>query len=231
MSLLSKIEILASRLQGSDEARTWILQHADYANDWCCLIWPFGRIQSGYAAVGRDALAVHRVMCEYRNGPPPTPKHQAAHSCGRGKDGCVNPMHLSWKTNSENQLERYQHSGPTKRAKLTPSQVDEIMALKGRARIADIAKQFGVSDSNIRGIHAGHLWKDTSTRLVRVFTEDEVRLIRSVPASVKNARQFASELNCNMNAIHRIRGGKSYKWVPESDDPTTEHPATEGQGK
>lgn len=33
-------------------------------------------------------------MCELVYGKPPMPKHQAAHNCGKGNLGCINPKHL-----------------------------------------------------------------------------------------------------------------------------------------
>jgi hypothetical protein len=220
------MESLLPRLGGSSPTKDWIRKHLDYSDDWC-LIWPFSRSQAGYATFGVKATAVHRLMCEYRNGPPPTPKHQACHSCGRGKDGCVNPKHVSWKTNAENQIERYQHSGLTKRAKLTPDQVEEIRALKGKMPVGDIARTYGVTPLNIHRIHAGKLWHKTSTLITRTFSPEEVMLIRSTPWQVKSAGQFAKEFGVNRAAIDRIRTGKTYKWVPmpQSAQPGTELPS------
>lgn len=48
-------------------------------------------------------------MCQKAHGDPPSPKHDAAHSCGRGHEGCVNPNHLSWKTKKQNQADRITH--------------------------------------------------------------------------------------------------------------------------
>lgn len=75
-----------------------------------CLTWPFGR-SSGYGKIhltGGQYL-VSRVVCETVNGPPPTARHEAAHSCGKGHEGCVNPRHLSWKTPAENWADKYAH--------------------------------------------------------------------------------------------------------------------------
>lgn len=76
-----------------------------------CLIWPFARDGHGYARIKRDGRPqiVCRIVCETRNGPPPTPDHQAAHICGKGKAGCVNPKHLAWKTQSENEADKFIH--------------------------------------------------------------------------------------------------------------------------
>lgn len=45
---------------------------------------------------------LERHMCKLKNGDPPTPDHEAAHSCGNGKHGCINPNHLRWATDAEN---------------------------------------------------------------------------------------------------------------------------------
>jgi len=130
----------------------WLTDHVGYrGND--CLPWPFcrdgrvGRGQLGYR--GRNWWA-HRLMCVLAHGEPPTPKHQAAHTCGKGHFGCVNPRHLSWKTNSENQLDRAKNGNALRnphgpRGALTPAQQAEIVALKGKMPQTAIAAKFGVS--------------------------------------------------------------------------------------
>jgi|SRR5580700_477015 hypothetical protein len=117
-----------------------------------------------YGRVGknRKILWAHRVMCELVNGPCP-PDHEAAHSCGRGKFGCVHPKHLSWKTRTHNQLDRAQHGTKSlgyykHRPKLTPDKVREIRDMKGTKTQREIATQFGVTDATIRDIYAGKSW-------------------------------------------------------------------------
>lgn len=77
-----------------------------------CIPWPFHRKINGYGEVskrdGRTGLA-HRRVCEGVNGPPPAPGMVAAHSCGNGHLGCVNPRHLRWATYSENLLDSVKH--------------------------------------------------------------------------------------------------------------------------
>lgn len=118
-----------------------------------CLPWPFskdGRVGRGSLTYRGKNYWAHRLMCEMAHGAPPTPKHQAAHNCGKGHYGCVNPRHLEWKTNSENQIDRAKNgnalrntNGP--RSVLTPAQQAEIVALKGRMTQVAIAAKFGVS--------------------------------------------------------------------------------------
>jgi len=214
-------EILLPRLEGNEATKVWIRKHLDYAEDWC-LIWPFSRSQAGYAAFGGKATAVHRLMCEYRNGLPPTPKHQACHSCGRGKEGCVNPRHLSWKTNQENQIERFKQSGFQPQRKLTPAQVDEIRALQGKMPVADIAEKFNVTPLNIHRIHAGKLWRKDSAHN-HIFTADEILRIRA-SRGLKVAIALAKEFGVSDSTIYRIRKGDSYPHIqpPQSSSP---HPS------
>ena len=73
-----------------------------------CLIWPFAKNDFGYALMWSDdrMQRVCRLICEDMYGPS---KHHSAHSCGKGKQGCVNPMHLSWKTKAENEADKILH--------------------------------------------------------------------------------------------------------------------------
>lgn len=122
--------------KGNGKAIQWIRDHQDYAGD-DCLPWPFYRLH-GYGVLGYlgKRYYAHRFMCSLIHGDPPTPEHQAAHSCGNGHLGCVTPGHLSWKTQSENQLDCRQHGTATKthegnKGRITRKQAAEIRALKG----------------------------------------------------------------------------------------------------
>lgn len=130
-----------------------------------CLIWPYSRNNKGYAimaADGRDVLT-HRQTCVAVYGSPPTPKHQAAHLCGKGHEGCVNPRHLSWKTRSENEADKVIH-GTSNRgercgaSKLTEADVREIRVMLGTRTHAEIAKLFAVSRQTVSAIHARKRW-------------------------------------------------------------------------
>ena len=115
---------------------------------------------AGYGIFAKfdEKYLAHRYMCELVNGPAPTPDHDAAHSCGRGHDGCVHPNHLSWKTTSDNLKERRVHGTHVSnrygnKGLLTDKQVAEIRALKGRKTQYEIADQFGVSRGCIQYWH------------------------------------------------------------------------------
>jgi hypothetical protein len=195
-------------------SKRWLEQHLDHQDREFCLIWPLSRAQNGYPTCGaNNAIRPHRIMCERRHGPPPSPAHQAAHSCGKGHLGCVNPWHLNWKTPSENQLERYKQSGLMRRAKLTPEQVDEIRGLKGRARTVDIAQQFGVTEANIRQIQSGKTWTAESNRQ-RPLTAEEVIEIRRKPYTA-TAVEAAKRYGVSRSIIEHVRARDTYRWVVE----------------
>lgn len=137
--------------KGKGKAFTWLKAHVDFQGD-VCLPWPFCRDRKGYGALwhnGRGHWA-HRLMCTLMHGDPPTPKHQAAHECGKGHYGCVNPRHLFWKTSSENHLDRRKTGsmlrnvhGP--KSLLPPETIAQFIALKGQKTQVEIARMFGVS--------------------------------------------------------------------------------------
>lgn len=88
----------------------WLKDHQTFDGGEC-LRWPFHRDQSGYGRVRvmGKSMAASRFMCELVRGAPPSPEHQAAHSCGNGHLGCVNPRHLRWATPKENMEDLARH--------------------------------------------------------------------------------------------------------------------------
>lgn len=131
-----------------------------------CVIWPFKGGGYGTVVVNGERVVATRHSCFLRHGPPPTPKHQAAHECGNGHLRCVNPKHLSWKTPQENTMDRlkhgtYQFGEQNGSVKLTFEQVEQIRSLKGKMTQTDIARSFGVSRRNISHIHNGTSWNFT----------------------------------------------------------------------
>lgn len=132
----------------------WLARHQNHAGDGC-LIWPFYRNSNGRAHMNQNSPS--RIMCELVFGPPPSPKHEAAHSCGKGVDGCVHPQHLRWATKAENDADKILHGSIPKgealpQAKLTEDDVRAIRAMQGKKQQQEIAKEFGVHFSCISKI-------------------------------------------------------------------------------
>jgi hypothetical protein len=130
-----------------------------------CLIWPYNRFPSGYGAMHNPngSCRVSRILCEDVNGPPPTPEHEAAHSCGKGHLGCVTKRHLDWKTALQNQSDRLIHGTNLEgaahpMAKLSDADVREIRSLVGTATHKEIAAKYGVSRNMISNILSGKNW-------------------------------------------------------------------------
>lgn len=146
------------KTKGQGHNYKWLLAHVSH-NDDACLIWPFSRNNTGYGQLGYlgKMRKAHRFMCELAHGEPPSPKHEASHSCGNGMRGCVNPRHLGWKTRSENQLDRRRHgTAKTNKwgagGKLSEADKAEIRALRGKMTQAKMALKFGVHFETISRI-------------------------------------------------------------------------------
>lgn len=172
-----------------------------------CLIWPFSRDPNGYAGTVRQGkrICIHRYICELVHGAPPTPKHHAAHSCHNGSGGCVSPRHLSWKTNAENQHDRYDVQPHRRRQKLSAEQVQAIRDLKGKESTGVTAQRFGVSEAHTRHIQDGRA--RTGARY-QILTDEQVRAIHG--ASGSNA-QVGVYFGVSKEVARRIRVGETYK--------------------
>ncbi len=138
----------------NSELSAWIEDHKAYDGEEC-LIWPFWRDKFGY---GRS-----RQMCEAAHGKPPTPEHQAAHSCGNGHLGCVNQRHLRWATRVDNQQEMVAHGNSNRGEKnpmtvLTELDVRKIRALSGTTTHRQIAALFNIDQSTVSRISCGKTW-------------------------------------------------------------------------
>lgn len=146
--------------RGRGRGIAFLRAHLSYAGD-DCLLWAMTKDRDGYGLVGFEGgiYKAPTLMCTLAHGERPA-DHEAAHSCANPT--CVNPRHLSWKTRAANQQDRIEHgnshNGKTRFHKLTVEQVGEILSLKGKLPIVQIAKRFGVSRPTIRDILNGKSW-------------------------------------------------------------------------
>lgn len=141
------------------EAKRFYQMTLVYESDECC-IWPFSRRSDGRAQIAQrpgGPKLVHRLVCEVFNGPQPSETHEAAHNCGNGHLGCINPRHVEWKTSAENKADQLVHG--TRSTKLDESQVKAILAMRGKASLKSISNIFGVTPENIGAIYKGITWK------------------------------------------------------------------------
>lgn len=128
-----------------------------------CLIWPHGRFKAGYGAVwdGSQNVCCHVLVCEAVNGPKPTPKHEAAHSCGQGHAGCIAPLHLSWKTPAENEADKLLHGTSNRGERQGSSKLNraDVVAIRASTETQNIlGARYGVSRQHIGKIQQGDRW-------------------------------------------------------------------------
>lgn len=137
----------------------WLIEHASYSGDEC-LPWPFGRDRQGYGYARFDGKrsTASRVMCILAHGPPLFERADAAHSCGNGHLGCVNPNHLRWLSHADNIREAdTAHGERAGLARLTGSDVVRIRA--DTRPQAVIGKEYGIHQSQVSRIKAGQRWR------------------------------------------------------------------------
>jgi hypothetical protein len=203
--------------KGKGRGLAWLRENVGYSMDRC-LRWPLSCDSHGYAQVGMDGKIkkAYRVMCEMAHGPAPTPKHEAAHTCGNGHMGCINPVHLAWKTRSENQRDKRQHGthgkpGCEGRAKLTIEQVTEIRAVPEPAHLANLAKKYGCTPSTIAKIRNGERWASARGHL-SPMPDGLAAKIRALRGR-QPVRVTAEQFGLGHASVYRIMRGATPKSV------------------
>jgi len=149
--------------EGGESREQWLKRHALYEGN-NCLVWPFSHASHGRGIVRFDGelRSAPNVMCHLAHGKPPTINHEAAHSCGNGHRGCINPRHLRWATRKENERDKAFH-GTLRRgeavntAKLTPELVKAIRESSDSA--PQLARVLGVTRNAIYAIRRRKTWK------------------------------------------------------------------------
>lgn len=135
-----------------------------------CIRWPYGMHPDGYGQAwyaGRVRQA-HRVVLIVSTGANPETPLQAAHLCGKGHCGCVNPNHLEWKTPADNSLDRVRHGTVPLGECHHRSTLSAIQVMAIRVRVAEgatqrhVAEQYGVSQASISDIVRGRTWVHVS---------------------------------------------------------------------
>lgn len=145
-------------------AQDWLRAHVTHAGD-DCLIWPFATGADGYGRAHRpkrgSLTTASHLMCELAHGPRPSRIHEAAHSCGNGNKGCVNPRHVYWATPTENQRDRIEHGTSNRGTQQGASRLtdDDVRAIRAATcSQADLAMRYGVDQSHINKIIHRRAW-------------------------------------------------------------------------
>jgi hypothetical protein len=137
----------------------WVKEHIAAPPSDECVKWPFGTSNQGYGYVTHDGRhwGAHRLICLMAHGEPDDPSLVAAHSCGRGAQGCVNKAHLRWRTSAENSAEMGEHMRMginTRHRKLSDQDVEAIRSSKNIQQ-KDLAVAYGVSKTMISRVVNG----------------------------------------------------------------------------
>ena len=163
---MDAISMTVTNRRGCGRAVKFLRKLVGYEGDECVL-WPFSMLRTGYGNFGHEGklYRAHIFICELAHGTRPSAEHCAAHSCHNR--ACVNPRHLSWKTKSENMLDK-RENGTDRMLQgrrgffLTPDAVAEIRQKLGFETVTSLAVRFGVSRSTINQIAAGKIWREGS---------------------------------------------------------------------
>lgn len=148
------------KIAPKNSSEAFLRAHGGHTGD-DCVIWPYCCNAAGYglAVVNGEQSLASRWMCILAHGEPPTPDHEAAHSCGNPP--CINRTHLQWKTPVENQADREVHGTTNKgerngKTSLTAADIRTIRAAP--PDLAALVDRFGVSKGCISKIRSGQRW-------------------------------------------------------------------------
>lgn len=199
-----------------------------------CLDWPFYRsARTGYAYMNFRGRPHHaaRVICILAHGEPPFAGAEAAHSCGRGHEGCVSKGCLSWKTAKENSGDKFRH-GTVKRGEQMPLArltEDQVLSIFRDVRPqTEIASEYKCAQQTVGKIKTGHAWAWLTAGLSRPapnrqpsgekngnakFTADIVRQIFNSPLTpTESAREFG----VSVKTVRDIRERRTWRIVTAS---------------
>lgn len=212
------------------EIERFLQSALEYTGDEC-IVWPFVRMAtSGYGrfSKGGKSLYAHREVCRRAHGDEPFSRAHAAHSCGNGSGGCVNPQHLRWATAAQNAADKMIHgttlSGERNHmAKLTAEQVVSILQDARPTRA--IAEAYGISQSNINLIKCSDSWKHVTVGMRKARSADPRRGEGNVRATLTEAQvmaiyqdarpgiDIAAQYAVTTSCISAIKRGKSWAWL------------------
>lgn len=178
-----------------------------------CIISPFGQDSLGYAktvVLNGRIVRGHVAVTELAHGPHPRDRPMAAHSCGKGQTGCVNPNHLRWATGSENAMDKLLHGTSNRRANsalnlLTEDAVRYIRKMNGVIEHADLARAFGLTVGAVRNVLHRSIWghvddgEDDVDPIGRVPLSREQRQVMEMLAQLGDAGMTLASLRNNWN--------------------------------
>lgn len=147
------------------EKGKWLESHSSVSTD-DCVFYPYqgGKVKI-FSADIYDYPA--RAMCKLVYGNNEYEKPVVRHLCGNGHLLCVNPKHLKWGSNSENQLDRIKHGTSNRgssngKSKLKEEDVifikKEIEDCLSPEKIKALSERFAISRATIYDIFKRRRW-------------------------------------------------------------------------
>lgn len=156
--------IIRMKVTDSGEIREFLIDAINSSVDHC-IIWPYALAgkYGVYRSLEPKSDYAHVYVCIRAHGDRREPGIQVRHLCGEAL--CVNPRHLRWGTQSENQQDRilhgtYQYGDKNPGAKLRAKDVVAIreMAASGTP-LKSIAAIYGITPSNVSVIVSRKSWR------------------------------------------------------------------------
>lgn len=140
----------------------WIIEALSAESD-DCRFYPYSNTPYTSVSTAHGLMSLHRWICILAHGEPPADRLVAAHKCGNGHLNCCNPRHLYWATFKQNERDKAAHGRTIRgemqpRSKITVSDVREIRSLRGKMTQHQIAKQFGIDQTNVSLIQLRKAW-------------------------------------------------------------------------
>lgn len=157
------------KIASRGEPELWMRSHVAYQGEQC-LFWPFARTSDGVGRLGRHieigdfrTAQAPRAMCALAHGVPPFETAQAAHSCGKGHLGCINPRHLRWRSPAANTREKAAHGTQLRGerhafSRLSELQVRAVRVLSPQFSAPELAEIFGVHAWTVRNVIDRKTW-------------------------------------------------------------------------
>lgn len=163
----------------------------------------------GQVRVGAKLIAVHRLLWRLLNGVIPD-GHEVCHRCDNPP--CINPQHLFVGTHGDNMVDMARKNrGSTVR-------LEDVPIIRERAateRYADIARDYGITESTVGQIRRRSSWRHTgdSTPVaskLRKLTPADIVTIRESP---EPRRVIAERLCVSESTIKQVRCGLTWRHV------------------
>jgi hypothetical protein len=154
----------SSRLRAANGEAQQFMEMAIASETDNCILWPFYVAGNGYPEINVNdrTLRAHRYACQRANGSPANSGLQAAHSCGVRH--CVNPRHLRWATQSENEMDRVIHKTSNRGVRQWAHKLIEsdVITIRREAAAGDahdeLAFRYGVSRRTVGDIINRKTW-------------------------------------------------------------------------